>query len=540
MGLNIHLEFDADAMAAPAAFRTAIQQAASMLDAAIANPITVNIEIEYGEEGVDALTGFGETNVNGGDYSTVRADLIANAARGDTTFNALPATSPWNNGVTLSYAEEKLFGILPANASGLDGVADFGTGISKDEIVPAALDILTRVLGRNPSSANGSAGSGSLFDLFRFTSQGVRMGFTPNPSQEQLPASYFSVDNGVTNLANYDRLGGYALQASGDPFSGTGPGEVQHLTNLDLEQLDALGFDTVLPRRRPPSDFNGDHQSDVLWRNTSGDTTIWNSNGSGGFVGQDLGIIDNSWQVARTGDFNGDGKADILWRNTSGEAAIWNSNGSGGFTSQDLGNLGASWQAAGTGDFNGDGKADILWRNTSGEAAIWQSNGSGGYTAQDLGNLGTDWQVAGVGDFNGDGKADVLWRNASGEAAIWNSNGAGGFAAQDLGNLGNSWQVAGTGDFNGDGKADILWSNANGDTAIWNSSGANSFTGQDLATAGSGWQVAGIGDYNGDGKSDILWRSASGDTAIWDSNGSGGFIGHDLGTITGGWSVQRA
>jgi serralysin len=54
VGLNINLEFDSAALAAPAAFRTAIQQAASMLDAAIANPITVNIEIEYGEDDVDA------------------------------------------------------------------------------------------------------------------------------------------------------------------------------------------------------------------------------------------------------------------------------------------------------------------------------------------------------------------------------------------------------------------------------------------------------------------------------------------------------
>lgn len=56
-----------------------------------------------------------------------------------------------------------------------------------------------------------------------------------------------------------------------------------------------------------PSDFNGDGLSDILWRNTNGDAQVWNSNGSGGFSDQDLGVVSANYQVAGTADFNGDG-----------------------------------------------------------------------------------------------------------------------------------------------------------------------------------------------------------------------------------------
>jgi hypothetical protein len=308
---------------------------------------------------------------------------------------------------------------------------------------------------------------------------------------------------------------------------------------LEAQTVVTENFKRIRSASAPASfDFNGDGESDVLWRNTSGDAAIWNSNGSGGFSGQDLGVIDNSWQVAGVGDFNSDDKADILWRNTSGEAAIWNSNGSGGFTGQDLGTIDLSWKVAGVGDFNGNGEVGILWRNTSGEAAIWNPNGSGGFTGQDLGTVDDSWQVDGVGDFNGDGDADILWSNRNGDAAIWNSNGSGGFTVKDLGTAGSGWQAAGVGDFNGDGDADILWRDANGDTAIWNSDGSGGFTGQYLGVLSASYQVAAIGDFNGDGKSDIFWRNQNGDALLWNSNSSGSFTPQDLGIVSTSYRAQ--
>src|SRR5437879_9897525 len=56
-GITINLLFDAAAMAAPASFRAGIQQAASILGAAIFDKITVNIQIDYSGTGGGAAAG---------------------------------------------------------------------------------------------------------------------------------------------------------------------------------------------------------------------------------------------------------------------------------------------------------------------------------------------------------------------------------------------------------------------------------------------------------------------------------------------------
>src|SRR5439155_12325315 len=56
-GIVINLLFDAAAMAAPASFRTGIQQAAALLGAAIFDPITVNLKIHYTGTGGGAFAG---------------------------------------------------------------------------------------------------------------------------------------------------------------------------------------------------------------------------------------------------------------------------------------------------------------------------------------------------------------------------------------------------------------------------------------------------------------------------------------------------
>ena len=293
---------------------------------------------------------------------------------------------------------------------------------------------------------------------------------------------------------------------------------------------------TALP---PPNFFSSVAEAGILWQNFDGGVELWNPNGSGGFVGQDLGVVSTSWQTAGTGDFSGSGEAGILWRNTNGDTELWNSNGSGGFVGENLGVVSTSWQIAGTGDFSGSGEAGILWRNTNGDTELWNSNGSGGFVGQDLGVVSTSWQIAGTGDFTGTGKDSILWRNANGDTELWNPNGSGGFVGQDLGIVSTSWQIAGTGDFTGTGKDSILWRNANGDTELWNPNGSGGFVGQDLGIVSTSWQVAGTGDFNGSGEAGILWRNTNGHTELWNSNGSGGFVGQDLGVVSTSWSIHK-
>jgi ELWxxDGT repeat protein len=289
----------------------------------------------------------------------------------------------------------------------------------------------------------------------------------------------------------------------------------------------------------PPDLFNNVDKADILWQNTNGDVTLWNSNsGSESFTGEDLGVVGGGWQIAGTGAFNGASEAGVLWRNSNGDTALWNANGSGGFTFQDLGVVSTSWQVAGTGDFSGNGE-DILWRNANGDTALWNANGSGGFTFQDLGVVPSSWQIAGTGDFTGNGEDSILWRNTNGDTELWNPNGSGGFVGEDLGVVPSSWQIAGTGDFSGTGEDSILWRNSNGDTELWNPNGSGGFIGDDLGVVPSSWQIAGTGDFSGDGKSGILWRNSSGDTELWNPNGSGGFVGEDLGVVPTSWSVHK-
>jgi Tryptophan-rich Synechocystis species C-terminal domain len=244
-GITINLLFDAAAMAAPASFRAGIQQAASILTAAISDKITVNIKIDYSGTGGGAAAG-----PDGGlyeSYSSVRADLITGATPGDTTFNALPSGSSiqGQSNVAVWNAQLKLWGLLGASDTTTDdGSATFATDINSVLLVGVALHELTHAMGRVPYGPRPD-----IFDLFRFTSAGTRL-FSGSATA---PEAYFSVDGGNTKLADYGRTSDSAdflnsgVPGSADPFNEFyGGGTLQSLTAADKAQLDALGFHTMV------------------------------------------------------------------------------------------------------------------------------------------------------------------------------------------------------------------------------------------------------------------------------------------------------
>ena len=239
-GITIDLIFDAAAMAAPASFRTGIEQAASLIAAAVSDKITVNINIDYSGTGGGAAAG--PDNGLYESYSSIRTDLINNATPGDTIFNALPSGSSiqGQSSVAVWNAQLKLFGLLSPNSTTTDdGSATFATDIQSNLLVGVAVHELTHAMGRVPY---GSAPD--IFDLFRFTSAGNYL-FSGNIPA---PAAYFSVNGGNTNLAYY------GLNSDPSDFLNVSPNlndpfdeyyssnTTQTLTPLDLEQLDALGF----------------------------------------------------------------------------------------------------------------------------------------------------------------------------------------------------------------------------------------------------------------------------------------------------------
>ena len=240
-GFTINLLYDAAAMAAPQSFRNTIQQAANLLAASITDPITVNIKIDYSGTGGGAAAGPDAGLYE--PYSLVRSNLIANVSPGDPVFNSLPAGTSiqGQSQVAVWNAQLKLWGLLsPNDATTDDGSATFATDIAPNLLLGVALHELTHAMGRVPYGPQPD-----IFDLFRFTSSGVRL-FN---GAATAPAAYFSLDNGVTKLADYGKTSDSSdflnsgIQGSNDPFnefySGT---TLQKLTTVDLKQMDALGF----------------------------------------------------------------------------------------------------------------------------------------------------------------------------------------------------------------------------------------------------------------------------------------------------------
>lgn len=248
---HINLEFDSNALAAPQAFRDGIQAAANIIEAALSDPITVNLSIHYSGTGGGAFAG-----PSGGlfeTYSSVRSLLVANASPGDHTFDALPSGSTINGQghVAVWNAELKALGLLSATAAGLDGTATFSTDIEANALVGVALHELTHAMGRVPygtpdTNAGSDTDTPDVFGLFRFTSAGNYF------FDDHLPAgsSYFSIDGGTTKLADYGESSdpsdflNSGVQGSDDPFNEFyTPGfTLQDLTAVDLEQMVALGF----------------------------------------------------------------------------------------------------------------------------------------------------------------------------------------------------------------------------------------------------------------------------------------------------------
>jgi FG-GAP repeat len=51
----------------------------------------------------------------------------------------------------------------------------------------------------------------------------------------------------------------------------------------------------------------------------------------------------STWTLAAVGDFNGDGKSDLLWRDTSGNTAVWYMNGTAVSSTSSVGNIPPNW-----------------------------------------------------------------------------------------------------------------------------------------------------------------------------------------------------
>lgn len=251
----INLVYDAPALAAPQSFRDGVRAAANIIQADFINPITVNINVGYGEfKGFSLASGaVGEGSAFRGatlSLASTKAFLATTASSPDdfTSIANLNLHAPgpsFPSSIVLSTAQAKAFGLISATSGAFDGTIGIAASVSGSTLIDDALHEITHAMGR-------IAGAGTILDLFRFVSPGSLA--IDSFFGSFLKTPYFSINNGWTGLANFDTLSDtsdFAVAQGGpaaDPFQAV-VGPNADLTPLDLTLMDVLGF--TRPKQAP-------------------------------------------------------------------------------------------------------------------------------------------------------------------------------------------------------------------------------------------------------------------------------------------------
>jgi hypothetical protein len=222
--MQINITYDSSVSAAPAAFKTAINYAVGVLDAAFTNNVTLNINVGWGEiDGSTVGGGFLGRSLEAAapkyGYSTIKDALVAGATSPvQQAANAtLPVSDPTSGDTfDIGSAEAKALGLIAGNAPRTDGWVGFDGNASDWSFNPTATPAsgkyylvgsieheITEVIGRNSflgTEGEHYAHAFGVPDLFRFSAPGVRE-LAPGPVHS---TGYFSIDNGTTNLGSWN------------------------------------------------------------------------------------------------------------------------------------------------------------------------------------------------------------------------------------------------------------------------------------------------------------------------------------------------
>ena len=221
--LVFNVTYGLSVVSAPAAFRAAFQDAINLYQTTYIDPITINIDVGWGEIDGNPLSpgnlGQSRTNQPGNfTYSQVRSALISDAksAADSQAISTLGATDPTGGrAFRMSDAEAKALGLRVENAPGIDGWVGFSSTASytfdpnnravagEFDFISVAEHEIAEIMGRYGMTQNGCGATlcDSPIDLFRYTSPG---NIDLNPEN----GSYFSIDSGNTNINTFNGTGG--------------------------------------------------------------------------------------------------------------------------------------------------------------------------------------------------------------------------------------------------------------------------------------------------------------------------------------------
>jgi len=259
-GFTINITWDSSVASAPSGFTAAVTAAVQYLESLFSNPVTVSIDVGYGEVMGNALgsntLGASESYLSSYSYGTLVSALGADATSSAdaSAVASLPATSPVNGTFWTTNAQAKALGL--ASGTGLDGYVGFssslpftygdtnGVASGTYDFNGVALHELTEVMGRmllTGSTVGATANSYMLYDLFHYAAPGVRDLSASTPG-------YFSANGGTTALAAFNTVSGgdagdwasSVTNDSVDAFSNSGV--VNSFSSADQTALDVLGW----------------------------------------------------------------------------------------------------------------------------------------------------------------------------------------------------------------------------------------------------------------------------------------------------------
>jgi Ca2+-binding RTX toxin-like protein len=271
-GLSINITWDSSVSGAPPEFQNVVLQVAQYFVNNFTDPVTLNINVGYGEAGGYSLggaLGMSVTYLQSFSYSQITNALTADAtgAADNSAVASLPATDPTGGHYWVTTAEGRALGLIGASSS-VDGYVGFssssgifdynngdGVALGTYDFYGVVAHEISEVMGRLllvGTTVGTSSNSYDPLDLFHYSSPGVH-DFSGSK------AGYFSVDGGQTNLNSFNvsPLGGDRGDWAGttiDAFNAFGnPSVVEPISSSDLTALDVIGWNVGSPSPPPPA-----------------------------------------------------------------------------------------------------------------------------------------------------------------------------------------------------------------------------------------------------------------------------------------------
>jgi hypothetical protein len=493
------------------------QTAINILDSTFTNNITVTFDVGFGSYRgrimPNQTISEGDANTDARfflTYSQLRTDLLTFGQPGFFNAANLPAGNSIN-GVSNFWVSSSVGACFGLFTPATDGFVGIGTNFTPGaQRVSAFLHEMGHAMGRVPENIGTSF---SELDLWRFTDvNGTRLFDGTNPDHT---TSWFSLDGGPHFIAYWgensdssDFLNG--MPFDNDPFNEF-VGNLGHLTDADIEIMEALGFQHIGPVMNPPPPAVT--SADMILRHgADGVYEIYDIGNNAILAGYRLGQVGTDWKFAGLGGFFGNDTTDMLLRNANtGGFEVYDISNNNIINAAFLGNVGLDWQAMGFGNFSSLGENDMILRNSNnGGVEVYDIRNNQIIGANFMGTVGLDWQFSGVGNFSGRGTSDMILRNSNtGGLEVYDIDSNQITGAAFIGTVGLDWQFSGAGNFSGvPGETDLLLRNVNTGGMVVYDINNNQLTGAAfIGTVGLDWRFAGVAPVHGPGASDLVLRN---------------------------------